>query len=74
MTENSEILDERKMIFSSFSEIFKGMKRIDDVFIAIKRSGARYTGIVAGGLLGLPSFLQNHIILSLEPQLFQYQY
>ena len=51
MTENSEILDERKMIFSSFSEIFKGMKRIDDIFIAIKRSGARYTGIVAGGLV-----------------------
>ena len=29
------------------------MKRLDDSFIAIKRNGARYTGILAGGLVFL---------------------
>ena len=43
------------------------MERIDDSFIAIKRDGARYTGIVAGGLvlvfwgmIGVPLIL-NHL-------------
>jgi protein-S-isoprenylcysteine O-methyltransferase Ste14 len=64
MTENSRTLDKRNNILLSFSEIFIGIKRIDDVFIAIKRSDARYTGILAGGLvlifwgaLGVPLLL-----------------
>ena len=67
MTENSEILEERNKILSSFSEIFRSMKRIDDAFISIKRDGAGYTGIVAGGLvlvlwgmIGAPIIL-NHL-------------
>jgi len=67
LTENSEIIEERNTILLSFSEIFRNMKRIDDIFIAIKRDGARYTGIVAGGLVlilwgmvGIPILL-NHL-------------
>ncbi|PVX25603.1 MAG: hypothetical protein CW716_07750 [Candidatus Bathyarchaeum sp.] len=66
MQSNSDVA-ERNGVLSSFSEIFKIMKRIDDSFIAIKRNGARYTGIVAGGLvfllwgmIGVPVIL-NHM-------------
>jgi hypothetical protein len=67
MAENSEAMEERNRILLSFSEIFRSMERIDDSFIAIKRNGARYTGIVAGGLvillwgmIGIPVIL-NHL-------------
>jgi hypothetical protein len=67
LTENPEITEERNSILLSFSEIFRSMERIDDSFIAIKRDGARYTGVVAGGLviiiwgmIGIPVIL-NHL-------------
>jgi hypothetical protein len=67
LTESSEITEERNMILLYFSEIFRSMEHIDDSFIAIKRDGARYTGIVAGGLvvilwgmIGVPVII-NHL-------------
>jgi hypothetical protein len=67
LTEDQEIVEERNSVLSSFSDIFRSMERIDDSFIAIKRNGARYTGIVAAGLvvllwgmIGIPVIL-NHL-------------
>lgn len=66
MVEDSETLDKKDKILSSFLEIFRGMEHIDDIFIAIKSSDARYAGILAGvlvlifwGMIGVPLLLNN---------------
>ena len=66
MTESSDITEERNMIRSYFSEIFRIMERIDDALIAVKRDGARSTGIVAGclvlilwGMIGVPFIINS---------------
>ena len=51
--ENSEIEQARSEVFSSFSEVFDIMERIDDSLIAVRKGEARWAGVLAGGLISI---------------------
>jgi hypothetical protein len=57
-------MEERNSILLSFSEIFKIMERIDDSFIVMKRNGARYAGVAAGGIIFLLGMIALPFILN----------
>jgi hypothetical protein len=56
--------EERNSVLSSFSEIFKIMEHIDDSFIVMKRNGARYAGVAAGGIIFLLGMIAVPFILN----------
>ena len=57
-------MEERNSVLSSFSEIFQIMERIDDSFIVMKRNGARYAGVAAGGIIFLLGMIAVPFILN----------
>jgi len=64
MLADSPEMEERNSILLSFSEIFKIMERIDDSFIVMKRNGARYAGVAAGGIVFLLGMIALPFILN----------
>ena len=53
MAENSVAEEARTEILSSLSEVFDTMERIDDSLIAVRLGEARWTGVLAGGLVSI---------------------
>jgi hypothetical protein len=67
LAENSVTEETRTEVLSSLSEVFDSMERIDDSLIAVRLGEARWTGILAGGLV---SILWAVIEMSLISALF----
>ena len=53
LTENSDTKEARSEVLSSLSEVFDTMERIDDSLIAVRLGEARWTGVLAGGLVSI---------------------
>jgi hypothetical protein len=53
LAENSVTEEARTEVLSSLSEVFDTMERIDDSLIAVRLGEARWTGVLAGGLVSI---------------------